>query len=83
MLRLVLIGCMLMIAIAALAASPRADPLGKRASPTDVLQRVAGPGAADPQRRGAPTRPFVYQPCRTMTWVARFGTCKEQAQEMP
>ncbi len=80
MLRLVLIGCALMIAIAALA--PRSVPLGTPGSPTNVTQRVAGPPTvADPQGRRDPARPFVYQPCRTMTWAARFGACKGTAQE--
>ena len=84
MLRLVLVGCVLMIVVAALAAAARVTPLGTPASPTDVTQRVAGPPTvADPRGRGAPARPFVYQPCRTMTWAARFGTCKGTVQEAP
>ncbi len=46
MLRFVLIGCFLMIAIAALAAAPRVAPLGTPASSSDATQRVAGPAAA-------------------------------------
>jgi hypothetical protein len=81
MMRLVLIGCALMMAIAALAPSA---PLGTPGSPTNVTQRVAGPPTVtDPQSRRDPARPFVYQPCRTMTWAARFGTCKGTAQETP
>ena len=79
MLRLVLIGCFLMIAIVALAAAPRVAPLGTPPSSSDATQRVAGPAAAaDPQRQGSPGRPFVYQPCRTMTWVACQHTLPQQ-----
>ena len=70
MLRLVLIGCALLAVIAALAGSPRVDPLGPSSFPTEITQRVAGPATlADPHGRGTSTRPFVYQPCRTVTWV--------------
>jgi hypothetical protein len=79
MLRLVLLGCFLMVAFAALAAAPRVTPLGTSPSATEVTQRVAGPPTVtDPQNRGASTRPFVYQPCRTMTWVPCQYTLTQQ-----
>lgn len=70
MLRLVRLGLFLMVAIAALAAGPKATPLGMPAGPATASQHVAGPpNLADPQRPGASPSPFVYQPCRTMRWV--------------
>ena len=70
MLRRALIGCALLAVIAALAGSPRSDPLGPPASDTEITQRVAGPATlASPHGRGTSTTPFLYQPCRTMTWV--------------
>ncbi len=79
MLRLVLLGCFLIVAIVALAAGPRVTPLGTSPSPSEVTQRVAGPPTVTvPQDRGASTRPFVYQPCRTMTWVPCQHTLTQQ-----
>jgi hypothetical protein len=80
MLRLVLLGCLLMVAIAALAAAPRATPLGTSPSSTEITQRVAGPPTvAEPQNRAGSTRPFVYQPCRTLTWVS----CRHAPTQQP
>ena len=70
MLRHALLGFLALAAIAALAASPKATPLGMPASLPKASQRVAGPpNLADPQRPGVPASPVVYQPCRTMTWA--------------
>ena len=78
MLRLVLFGCLLMVAIVGLAAGPRVTPLGT--SPAEVTQHVAGPPTLTvPQDRGASTGPFVYQPCRTMTWVP----CRHALTQQP
>jgi len=81
MLRLVLIGSILLIAvIIAFAAGPKVTPLGTPASSPDTL-RVAGPPTAvdSPSRRT--TRPFIYDPCLTMTWVTRHGVCKAKVSE--
>jgi len=83
MLRLVLIGSILMIAvIVSLAGESRVTPRRIPGSFPNVTQRAADPPmAVDLPSRWAPTRPFVYQPCRTMMWATRFGACREKVQE--
>lgn len=80
MLRLMVIGSILLFAvIIALAAGPRVPPVGTPASSSDSALRMAGPPAVvDPQSRSTPPRPFLYDPCRTMAWVAWFGGCQER-----
>jgi hypothetical protein len=79
MLRLVVVGCTLMIVMGSLAASPRVDPRETSPSPSEVTQRVAGPPALmDAYGRVPSPRAFVYRPCRTMTWVKCPQTLTEQ-----
>jgi len=66
----VLILGLLIAMMAALALGPKAPPLGTPVRAADIER------SADP----ALPRPVIYQPCRTMVWLARTGLCEASGE---